>query len=164
MATEPVELQVHGIDLLWDDGVFHNYWSCGVVHLDWHRRLRPYHFNKGLADGYHFLGSNKEATKFGRGGQGHYKANYLCNCEYGSVTPWDLIIIGEEYVCTHLAARLGFIVESCVRVCSKDHVTGKKHNSIIRVGGKITKEVINSLRYKCSGGCLLGTNGAESNN
>ena len=70
-AMDPVEYHVHGIDIAWDDGVIHNAYRCGVVSMDWRRRLWPAHFDKGLAYGYHFLGIDEEATKFGLGGQGH---------------------------------------------------------------------------------------------
>ena len=88
--------------------------------------------------------------------------NGLCNHEDGSVSTWDLIILGEEDVCTLLSARLRFIVKYCVTVCSQDHVTGTKHNAIVRVGVTIIEEVINSLRRRYSGSRLLGTNGTES--
>ena len=64
-------------------------------------------------------------------------------------------------MCTCSAARLGLVVESCVRVCGQDNITVTKHNDIVRVGGTIIKELIDSICHRLSGGRLLGTNGAE---
>ena len=40
----------------------------GFFGLDGQSRLQPTHFDKGILYGYHFLGTNEEAGKFGFGG------------------------------------------------------------------------------------------------
>ncbi len=55
LASEPPQVEVHGLGLLWDDGEVGDTNSSGIVWLDGSVWLRPTHFNESLTKGDHFL-------------------------------------------------------------------------------------------------------------
>ena len=74
----------------------------GVLGLDGQARLRPTHFEKVIVDGYHILGTNEEAGKFGFGGRRSDKFDDLRHGEDWSVDMGDRGVFGDKIVVTWL--------------------------------------------------------------
>ncbi len=62
------------------------------------------------------------------------------NGKYSTIEPRKGIIFREKDVCSVSAAGVGFIEESCIGVCTWDHVTSTIYYTIVGIGGNIVKE------------------------
>ena len=76
-ASEPVEAETEHLDSLRNDSVVRESDRSRVISLDRRRRLRPSHFDEGIAQGYHFTRSDEESRKLGFSGRGHHKFDDL---------------------------------------------------------------------------------------
>ena len=61
------------------------------------------------------------------------------------------------------AARVAFIIETSIGMCSKHHVASSVPDAIMGIGGDVIKELMDGSRGGFSGSGLLTTDGAESN-
>ena len=84
-AAQPVKLHVHGLGFARDYGFIGDPNGGGVVALDWAARLRPAHFDEGVAQGDHFLGGEEEGFKFGFCCGAHDVLHYLCVSENNAI-------------------------------------------------------------------------------
>ena len=67
----------------------------GFFGLDGQSRLQPTHFDKGIADGYHFLGTIEEAGKFGFGG---IRSDKFDDLRYGEDWSVDMMDRGVFWI------------------------------------------------------------------
>ena len=75
----------------------------GVLGLDGQARLQPTHFEKGIVNGYPFLGTNEEARKFGFSGIRSDQFDDLRHGEDWSVDMGDRGVFGDKDVVTGAA-------------------------------------------------------------
>ena len=109
----------------------------GVFGLDGKSRLRPTHFEKSIADGYHVLGTIEEAGKFGFGGR---RSDEFDDLRYGEDWSVDMGVrgaFGEEYVVTGADARADDVKVRGVSVVREYHVDFVVDNAVVRVGSDV---------------------------
>ncbi len=74
----------------------------------------------------------------------------------------ERVILGHEDVSAGATAAFGFIVEASISVGAKYHVTAAICGAIVRVGGEVTKKLVDGFGSGFSGSGLLGARGVES--
>ncbi len=62
------------------------------------------------------------------------------------------VILGHEDVSAGMAAAFGFIVEASIGVGAEYHVAAVICGAVVRVGGKVVKELVDGF-----GGCFGGS-------
>ena len=70
-----MEMQVHGFEVLGDDGQVDNALSRRVVHLEVGFPLRPTHLDQSLLQGGYRLGGVVHGPQFGLHGRGHHQVD-----------------------------------------------------------------------------------------
>ena len=79
-TSEPPEAHVHGIKNFVHNGLVCDACGGGVVALNGRGGLRPAHFDESVPEGYHGLGTDKEAGELGFSGGRHDVLDYLGYC------------------------------------------------------------------------------------
>ncbi len=110
----------------------------------------------------YFFGGGVESSKFGFGGGGHDKFQYLGDRQDGAIVSGERVILGHEDVSAGAAAAFGFIVEASIGVGAEYHVSAAICSAIVRVGGEVIKKLVDGFGSGFSGSGLLGAQGAES--
>ena len=125
-------------------------------------RLQPTHFDKGIADGYHVLGTNEEAGKFGLGGRRSDKFDDLRYGEDWSVDMGDRGIFIKEDVVTGADSSADGGKVRGVGVAREDHVACMVNNSVFGVGSDVFEELGDVIIGEFGGRGLFGANFTDS--
>ncbi len=69
----------------------------------------------------------------------HNKFDDLRNGEHSTIELWVRVILQEEDMRPSTAARLRFVEETSIRVCTQDHVASTIDDAVVGIGYNIIK-------------------------
>ncbi len=144
-ASKPPEAHIHHFGPAGDNCFVGNTDGGGVISLDRSFRLWPSHSDEGLPVGNHFSCGDKKGCKFWFSSWSHNELDDLGNGEYGTIETWKWIILRKEDVSSRLAAGVGLIEKSCIRMGTQDHVTRPVNNAVSWIGSNIVKKEVHCL-------------------
>ena len=122
----------------------------------------PTNFDKVIVDGYHVLGTNEEAGKFGFSGRRSDKFNDLRHGEDWSVDMGERGVFGDEDVVTGAAERADDVKGRGVGVAREDHVAYMVNDAVVGVGSDIVEELGDVVIGEFGDRGLSGSNFTES--
>ena len=161
-ASDPVEAADHSLKFPGNNSGIHYSRCVWIVSLDGWFWLGGFHFFQCVSHCYHFLGCNEKCPQFCFWNREHDEFNNLGKSENWAVPSLHGIVFGKKILSSCSAAAFAFVVKSCVRMCTQNHVSGAIEYPIRGVCSTVIKYLTDCFFGVFCCGSLLVSNGTKA--